>query len=97
MGAANEGYALETKLFPQGEPATLRNMLAAVEHNSFPSLNHPQIDKHSTLHLHGTETSNNESLVRMLSLLLFDQQEAAKSPKLVCSSGILYFDEIASK
>lgn len=93
----NDWKGLDTSIFPQGEPATFRNMLAAVEHNSFPSLSRPQIDQYSTLHLHGTEVNKNEGLVRMLSLLLFDQQEATKSPQLLCSSGILYFDEIANK
>lgn len=88
---------LNTSIYPQGKKATLRNLLTAVEQQNFPALISPQIDQHSTLHLHGVKASKQERLVRSLSMLLFDEKAKTIDPILVSSPGILYFEPLATR
>ena len=88
-----DALTLNTSIYPQGKEATLRNMLAALETRHFPSLSAAQIDQHSKLHLHGIHNGKDQNIVRALSLLLFNQRKSDQQAQVLCSEGILYFDE----
>jgi|GEM_PF-3030064 len=75
-----ESNDLRVPIFPQGIKSNVENLEMMARQNDFPSLSSNQIDKHTTLYIHGAKVEKDSQLNIALDRLLFANESIAINP-----------------